>query len=136
MADARIFTHKDLKDSLGEHKTKSLVDDFRAYKEGKGLPVTFGRDVPYNFTHNRSYLELQHLHFNASGFPLKLVQFRRTSGYVLVYCPGFFNKNTYLLIAIIKHWDHKKPNDIAGTDRDTNLMSGLENIAEGFRERF
>lgn len=57
----RIFTHQYLKNSLGELQTKALVDDFRAYKEGKGLPTTFGRDVPYRFTHNRSYLELQHL---------------------------------------------------------------------------
>src|SRR5690606_36363078 len=119
-----------------EPKTKALVDDFRAYKEGKGLPITFGRDVPYKFTHNRSYLELQHLHFKENGFPLKLVQFNRTSGYVLVYCPGFYDRNAYLLIAIIKHWDHAKPNDVAGTDRDTGLMDELEKIAEGFREKF
>ncbi|CBL44716.1 Conserved hypothetical protein [gamma proteobacterium HdN1] len=132
----RIFTHRDLKDTLGEQKTKALVDDFRAYKERKGLPITFGRDVPYKFTHNRSYLELQHLHFKEKGFPLKLVQFKRTSGYVLVYCPGFFDRTAYLLIAIIKHWDHLKPNDVAGTDRDTGLMDELEKIAEGFREKF
>ncbi|MGL6159276.1 type II toxin-antitoxin system YafO family toxin [Microbulbifer sp.] len=132
----RIFTHRDLKDTLGEQKTKALVTDFRAYKEGKGLPITFGRDVPYNFTHNRSYLELQHLHFKEKGFPLKLVQFRRTSGYVLVYCPGFFDRNTYLLIAIIKHWDRDKPDDVSGTDRDAGLMDALEKIAEGFREKF
>ncbi len=132
----RIFTHQDLKISLGEQQTKALVDDFRAYKEGKGLPTTFGRDVPYQFTHNRSYLELQHLHFKASGFPLKLVQFKRTSGYVLVYCPGFFAGNSYLLIAIIKHWDPNKPNDVNDTDRDTRLMGYLEKIAESFRERF
>lgn len=132
----RIFTHRELKDSLGEQKTKALVEDFRAYKEGKGLPITFGRDVPYQFTHNRAYLELQHLHLNENGFPLKLVQFRRTSGYVLVYCPGFYDRNTYLLIAIIKHWDHNKPKDVEGTDRDVQLMNALETIAEGFREKF
>lgn len=132
----RIFTHQNLKSSLGEQQTKALVDDFRAYKEGKGLPITFGRDVPYRFTHNRSYLELQHLHFKAAGFPLKLVQFKRTSGYVLVYCPGFFASNSYLLIAIIKHWDPKKPDEVNDTDRDTLLMDYLEKIAESFRERF
>ncbi|MQL50192.1 type II toxin-antitoxin system YafO family toxin [Photorhabdus khanii] len=132
----RIFTHRVLKEALGEQKTKALVDDFRAYKEGKGLPVTFSRDVPYRFTHNRSYLELQHLHFKDKGFPLKLVQFKRTSGYVLVYCLGFFDANTYLLIAIIKHWDHNKPNDVAETDRDIHLMNELEKIAEGFREKY
>ncbi len=132
----RIFTHQYLKKPLGALQTKALVDDFRFYKEGKGLPTTFGRDVPYRFTHNRSYLELQHLHFKAAGFPLRLVQFKRTSGYVLVYCPGFFDSNSYLLIAIIKHWDQNKPNDINGTDRDTGLMDKLEKIAESFRERF
>ncbi|MCU8106481.1 type II toxin-antitoxin system YafO family toxin [Shewanella sp. SM101] len=132
----RIFTHPYLKEALGELATKALVDDFRVYKEGKGLPTTFGRDVPYLFTHNRSYLELQHLHFKAAGFPLKLVQFKRTSGYVLVYCPGFFNSHCYLLIAIIKRWDKNKPNDVDNTDRDSGLMNQLEKIAEGFREQF
>ena len=132
----RIFTSKELKESLGELKTKSLVDDFRAYKNGKGLPATFGRDVPYDFTHSRSYLELQHLHFKERGFSLKLVQFRRTSGYVLVYCPGFFDRTIFLLIAIIKHWDYRKPNEVDGTDRDSNLMTRLESISEGFREKF
>ena len=66
----RIFTHPYLKEALGELATKALVDDFRVYKEGKGLPTAFGRDVPYLFTHNRSYLELQHLHFKAAGFQL------------------------------------------------------------------
>ncbi|WP_350305864.1 type II toxin-antitoxin system YafO family toxin [Photorhabdus viridis] len=132
----RIFTHRVLKEALGKQRTKALVDDFRAYKEGKGLPVTFGRDVPYRFTYDRSYLELQHLHFKDKGFPLKLVQFKRTSGYVLVYCLGFFDVNTYLLIAIIKHWNHNKPNDVAETDRDINLMNELEKIAEGFREKY
>ena len=82
----RIFIHHSLKDTLGEQKTSELVSDFRSYKEGKGLPITFGRDVPYQFTHNRSYLELQHLHFKKKGFPFRLAQFRRTSTYVLVYC--------------------------------------------------
>ncbi|MDR7927276.1 type II toxin-antitoxin system YafO family toxin [Acidithiobacillus thiooxidans] len=132
----RIFAHRALKDSFGKQKTKGLVEDFRAYKEGKGLPITFGRDVPYNFTHNRSYLELQHLHFNANGFPFKQVQFRRTSGYVLVYCSGFTDRNIYLLIAIIKHWNQIKPDDIDGTDRDFTLMNALEKIAENFRENF
>lgn len=132
----KLFTHRELKENLGEQKTKALVDDFRAYKEGKGLPITFGRDAPYNFTHNRSYLELQHLHFKQNGFSLKLVQFKRTSDYVLVYCPGFFDRNTFLLIAIIKHWNHNKPNEISGTDRDTGLMDGLEKIAEDFRTKY
>lgn len=133
---ARIFTYSQLKQELGEERVKELVGDFRAYKEGIGLPVIFGRDLPYSFTHNRSCLELQHLHFKADGFPLKLVQFNRTSGYVLVYCPGFFDRNSYLLIAIIKHWNYKKPLEVEGTDKDEVIMNELEAIAESFREKF
>src|SRR5690606_39729613 len=63
------------------------------------------------------------LHLNENGFPLKLVQFRRTSGYVLVYCPGFYDRNTYLLIAIIKHWDHNKPKDMRSEEHTSELQS-------------
>jgi len=131
----KLFVHNALKGELGAEKTQALLDDFRDYKEGKGLPSTFGRDVPYDFTHNRSVLELQHLHLNSKGFPLHLVQFKRTSGFVLVYCPGFFDPQKFLLIAIIKHFDKRKPEEIENTDMDNTLMAKLELIAEGFRNK-
>lgn len=109
---------------------------FGCIKKGKAclppLAATFLTCLPIT----ARILNLQHLHFKAAGFPLKLVQFKRTSGYVLVYCPGFFNSHCYLLIAIIKHWDKNKPNDVDNTDRDSGLMNQLEKIAEGFREQF
>lgn len=132
----KIFTHKNLTTALGEQKTKDLVNDFKSYKEGKGLPSVFGRDAPYNFTHHRSYLELQHIHYKQKGFSLRLAQFYRTSGYVLVYCPAYFSPTTFLLIAIIKHWNPKKPEAVTGTDKDNNLMPELEKIAEVFREKY
>lgn len=134
----RIFMHNLIKDDLTEVECEQLVNDFRNYKEGKGLPVTFGRDVPYDHTFNRAYLELMHLHLKRNGqrFPLRMVQFNRTSGSVLVYCPGFFDKNAYLLIAIAKHYDSRKPKEIEDTDRDPELMAIFEKISEGFRERF
>lgn len=132
----KVYMHEDLILDLGEQEAAALKKDFQDYKDGKGLPNTFGRDVPYNLSHNRSVLELQHLHFKSEGFPLHIVQFRRTSGFVLVYCPGFYDKNTFLLIAIIKHWSHTSAKDVAGTDKDTDLMAGLEAIAERFRRRF
>ena len=64
----RIFTHPYLKEALGELATKALVDDFRVYKEGKGLPTTSGRDVPYLFTHNRSYFEFTTSAFQSCRF--------------------------------------------------------------------
>ncbi|GAA6166678.1 type II toxin-antitoxin system mRNA interferase toxin YafO [Sessilibacter corallicola] len=132
----KIFVHKKLRDAMNEEKLTTLVKSFRAYKEGKKLPSIFGRDAPYDHTHNRQYLDLQHIHFRESGFPLKILQFNRTSRFVLVYCPGFFNSNHYLLIAIINHWNHRQPDVIEDTDRDRNLMVILEGIAEGFREKF
>lgn len=131
----KLFIHSALKESLGQENSQLLLDDFRDYKDGKGLPITFGRDVPYDFTHNRSVLELQHIHLNLKGFPLYLIQFKRTSGFVLVYCPGFFDPEKYLLIAIIKHFDHARPDEIGNTDRDNNLMAKLELIAERFRNK-
>lgn len=134
----RLFQSRLMVDTLGKDAANDLLGDFRAYKEKGVLPTTFGRDAPYNFTHNRQYVQLQHIHIKQDGkqFPLRLVQFHRKSDYVLVYCPGFFDHNAYLLITVIKHWNYKKPDEVEGTDKDPNLMAKLEKIAEGFREKF
>lgn len=55
---------------------------------------------------------------------------------MLVYCPGFFNAKHYLLVAIINHWNHNQPEVIEDTDPDKNIMDKLEEIAEGFRQKF
>ncbi len=138
MAKIRLFQSKLIIDTIGKIAADDLLSDFRLYKEKGILPDTFGRDAPYDFTHNRTYLELQHIHIKRDGksFPIRLLQFSRTSSHVLVYCPGFFDANTYLLITVIKHWNQRKPSEIEGTDRDLSLMSKLEKIAEGFREKF
>ncbi|MDP5208538.1 type II toxin-antitoxin system YafO family toxin [Microbulbifer sp. 2205BS26-8] len=128
--------HKLLREEYTPKEAKALSDDFKQYKVHGVLPPTFGRDVPYSHTHNRRSLELMHLHYKGRGFKLSLLQFYRTSGYVLVYCPGFTDSNTYLLITIIKHFNPKQPDIVTGTDRDDNLMAKLEAIAEGFREKF
>lgn len=138
MKKVRLFQSRLIIDTLGKAAADDLLGDFRLYKEKCILPATFGRDAPYDFTHNRQYVQLQHIHIKQDGkqFPLRLVQFHRKSDYVLVYCPGFFDSNTYLLITVIKHWNYKKPEEVEGTDKDPNLMAKLEKIAEGFREKF
>jgi mRNA interferase YafO len=138
MTKVRLFQSRLIIDTLGKDAADDLLDDFRVYKEQGILPATFGRDAPYDFTHNRQYVQLQHIHIKRDGkeFPLRLVQFNRKSDSVLVYCPGFFDSNTYLLITVIKHWNHQKPNEVKGTDKDSYLMDKLEKIAEGFREKF
>jgi len=138
MTNIRLFQSKIISDSIGKAAADDLLSDFRLYKEKGILPEIFGRDAPYDFTPNRAYLELQHIHITRDGktFSVRLLQFSRTSGHVLVYCPGFFDRNAYLLITVIRHWDHRKPDEIEGTDRDPDLMTKLEKIAEGFREKF
>ncbi|WP_445360717.1 type II toxin-antitoxin system YafO family toxin [Microbulbifer sp. EKSA005] len=137
MKEIRVFTHTWLRESMDEQKRKALVAEFKSYKGEEGmLPRSFGRDVPYDRTFRRSSLELMHLHYKEQGFPVRLLQYRRTSGYVLAYCPGFMEPNTYLLIGIIKHFDPRKPEEVINTDRDNNLMAKLEDIAENFREQY
>jgi len=138
MAKVRLFLSKLIVESVGEKESKNLLDDFRLYKQDGILPSTFGRDAPYDFTHNRQYLELKHIHIKREGkeFSLKLLQFSRKSGYVLVYCPGFYDSNAYLLITVIRHWNYKEPLDIEDTDKDEKIMEKLEFIAEKFREKF
>ncbi|MGI9282372.1 MAG: type II toxin-antitoxin system YafO family toxin [Endozoicomonas sp.] len=113
MAKVRLFQSRLIIDTIGKAEADDLLNDFRLYKEKGVLPTTFGRDAPYDFTHHRSYLELQHIHVKRDGkyFPVRLVQFQRKSGHVLVYCPGFYDNNTYLLITVIKHWNFKKPHE-------------------------
>lgn len=137
MTKIKLFQSRLIVDTIGKAAADDLLSDFRLYKEKGVLPDTFGRDAPYDFTHHRRYLELQHLHIKQGKkpFPVRLVQFSRKAGHVLVYCPGFYDKNTYLLISVIKHWNHKKPDEIEGTDKDPALMSRLEDIAERFREK-
>ncbi|GAB2195415.1 hypothetical protein MAH2_33110 [Sessilibacter sp. MAH2] len=65
-----------------------------------------------------------------------MMQFSRTRKVMLVYCPGFFNAKHYLLVAIINHWNHNQPEVIEDTDPDKNIMDKLEEIAEGFRQKF
>src|SRR5690554_6014844 len=128
MPKVKLFQSKLMIETLGSAAADDLLNDFRIYKEQGVLPSTFGRDAPYTFTQNRSYLELQHIHIKADGeeFPLRLVQFSRTSDYVLVYCPAYFDRNTFLLITVIKHWNFKKPHETSGTDKDADLMAKLE----------
>lgn len=81
MTKVRLFQSRLIIDTIGKAAADDLLDDFRLYKEQGILPATFGRDAPYDFTHNRQYVQLQHIHITQDGkqFPLRLVQFHRKS---------------------------------------------------------
>ncbi len=133
---AKIFIHKYLKESLSPEKAQDLVDDFKDYKESKRSPASFVDDTPYDVTYNR-LLQSQHIQLKHKGRqPINLVRFRRINGYLLVYCSGLFDKNNYLLIAIIRYFDPKKSSEINNTDKDNHFMAKLEEIAERFQQKF
>ncbi len=132
----KVYVHSTLSQLLGERRVAILKAEFVDLKSGKSLPRTFGRDFPYSHSHDSRYVELKHVHYNPKGFPLRLAQIDRTSGQVIVYCPGFYNKNTFLIISIVKHWNPRRPDEVKGTDKDRDVMISLEKIAERFRERF
>ena len=65
----RLYAHNYIKEALGDERTQDLLTDFRLYKEEGKLPLMFGRDAPYDFTHNRTSLELRHIHIKENpGF--------------------------------------------------------------------
>lgn len=130
--EVRVFVSDLINHSLDEGETKKLVRLFKEYKETGVAPDEFGRDVPTKRPDSAQKAELQHMHLKQGNWRrvrgMRLVQFYKRSDKALVYCPGFFNPNCYLLIAIFTD-AHRKQNN-------TSFMGELADIAERFRSRF
>lgn len=127
--DIRIFTSPILRQQQTEAELKALVSDFKKYKSGGVLPDSFGLDVPYHRPAAAQFAELKHIHMKlGSGWPLRMVQQKRTSNIALVYCPGWHSKNNYLLIALLAN-AHEQA-------RKTTFMLELCEDAEKFRAKY
>lgn len=125
----RVFTSALLRASQTEAELRTLVNDFKAYKQHGTLPATFGVDVPYHRPSSVTFAELRHIHMNLEhGWPLRIVQQRRTSNVALVYCPGWHSKENFLLIAMLAN-AHEQANKIT-------FMLELCDHAEKFREKY
>lgn len=129
----RVFKSKVIIGSLTEEELQGLVDDFKAYKSGV-LPDLFGRDVRYDHPHNLPSIlveEVRHIHLASSDnpWPIRKVQFYRTSEEHLVYCQGALETDCYLLMAILAPSAHDKA-------KNNNIMSKLGIMAERFRLKF
>lgn len=112
---------------------KRLVADFKRYKQEGVVPETFGRDVPYDHPHTLPSVlseELQHLHLAPADdpFPLRTLQFARTSDTHLVYCQGAMDPNCYALISILSPDAHTQA-------RRRDLMLNLAKSAALFRDK-
>ncbi len=127
--DIRVFTSPILRKQQTEDELRALVVDFKLYKSSGVLPNSFGLDVPYHRPSAVQFAELKHIHMNlGAGWPLRIVQQKRTSNVALVYCPGWHSKDNYLLIALLAN-AHEQA-------RKITFMLELCEDAEKFRAKY
>lgn len=103
-----------------------LIKAFEQYKAHHHLPAAFGRDAILERPQKAKDEELFHLHLNLSGFPKGQRQYQRTSDVWLLYTRGFWNLNSYHLIAILEPDAHDQA-------RNITLIGRFADIAEKFR---
>lgn len=130
----RIFKSSIIQKALTDQEQIDLVSDFRNYKEHGILPDLFGRDVAYDHPHNLPIVhseELQHIHLVEpnNSWGVNTLQINKTSDKHLVYCQGFTNANSYLLMAILSPNAHTKA-------CDNGIMYSLGRMAELFRMKY
>ncbi len=125
----RVFTSTMIREGVAESELQLLVSKFKNYKETGDAKDYFGRDVSFNRPSGVKSSGLMHAHIN-EGRPwgVRLLQFDRTSDTHIVYCQGYFQKDCYLLITLLKGAHAKY--------RDNLFLLGLADIAKDFRDKF
>ncbi len=126
---AKVFIHSDL-ESFPD--IAALAADFACYKDNQATPPYFGRDGDYRRPEACREEEVHHLHLSESIPPTSLWgkisnPFRRTSDKHLVYCRGFYDRESYLLITVLHPDAHNKAENM-------DLMLDIVAIAKKFRE--
>ncbi len=61
----KVFVGRKLRDQLTPTECADLVADFKRYKNNGELPITFGRDAPYDHPHTPPAVlaeALKHIH--------------------------------------------------------------------------
>jgi mRNA interferase YafO len=127
----RVLASRALEEALTQDELRSLVGEFKSYKEGISLPSTFGKDVPYNHAHTLSAVkieEIYHIHLDQDEFPGEMLQEKRTSDNHLVYCANFHSSGIYLLMAILQPDAHEQA-------KDNSIMLNLAHMANYFRNK-
>lgn len=129
----RVLASRLIKETLPEQELKDLAQDFKDYKSDSGRPSTFGRDALYD--HPNTYPpvrqeEVRHIHLaDPSYWPVRTLQFNRTSDEHLVYCQGIRDKNCYLLIQLLSPDAHDQA-------RNNNIMAVIAKEAGKFRNQY
>lgn len=126
----RVFTTPAFR-ALDPVLRKRLSDEFRVYVESGELPISFGRDEPYDLIPSIRATGLRHIHIRdktSKRWHLRTMQFNRKSDTALVYCQGYKNPDHYLLIAFFEN-----AHVVA---RDLLYIMKLGDIADDFRNKF
>jgi mRNA interferase YafO len=129
----RVFAHQIFKDACGPELFPILVEKFKKYKSDGIRDSSFGRDVRFDRPVAIINDEVWHIHIkdktskNWDGLHMR--QFNMTSDTALIYCPGFWNANNYLLISFIVD-AHKY---YGGSEKFVRTWAA---IASKFREKY
>jgi len=140
-----VYTEEILLKQLNNKELKKLADDFKQYKENLSGDIfgfkignpNFGKDEPLTQPHQiRGILSKVHFKPNVPRDALKKWQIAINRGqvpisdHILVYCSGKKNKNTYLLIDLLRPNGHLKLKDFE------RLLELKSNFADPFRIEF
>ena len=130
----QVFKSKLIREQLAAAELFALTADFKQYKQTGAVPATFGRDVAYDHPYNLPIViqeELRHIHLldPSAPWPIKKIQFHKTSDIHLVYCQGAINSNCFVLIAVLSPDAHNQA-------RKNDMMYKLGKIAELFRQQY
>ena len=132
----RVLHHRSLERIFVRHglDLEALKEDFRQYKESGIPPGNFGRDAEYNHPNTLPSVrqeKLAHIHMEEPDRPWNpdAVQFSKTSDTHLIYCRGFIEESSYLLMALLTPDAHAQA-------LNRTIMYNLAVMASKFRDRF
>jgi mRNA interferase YafO len=132
----RVFHHKTLEQIFTQHGLDliALKEDFKRYKESGVPPSLFGRDAKYNHPNTLPIVrqeKLSHIHLEEPDkpWPVRAVQFSKTSDVHLVYCRGFHDEDCFLLMALLSPNAHDQA-------LNRTIMYNLGKMAEKFRIKY
>lgn len=132
MMDVRVFIHPYFRQTCSDELVANLYTRFKAYKSGAVPGASLGRDASYNRPESVRQAGLWHIHVKdetSMDWHLKRVQFDKKSDTALIYCEGFYNKNYFLLLSLLK-------NAHETCRQDRFYLVKLAELAEKFRDKY
>jgi len=120
----RTYLSRFLLPVADDSQVKRIYREFKRYKENNNPGKLFGRDEPLDRPSSAKMAKLKHVHLLDSHDvessmrkkgvrAIRLMdQFDLKSDAFLIYCQGYVDKNSYLLIDLLWLDAHAKANDL------------------------